>query len=156
VRENRNVTASSIQLFRRTFDRFALLLGFIALAVQAMAPLCLSGLMDAHSAGGSSIILCTAHGFQTIRLDSDGNPLPNAPAKNGSDSVCPLCTGFQAASAFAVPAPIVLALALSFTRERPMIATVPAVSARPYLSYITRGPPPAVRDGFPLPLRFGV
>ena len=148
MRKSRNVKLSLTSNCRRVFDSLGLLLGLIALTVQAMAPLCLSGLMDAHSAGGSSIILCTAHGFETIQVDSSGNPLPSAPAKNGSDSVCPLCTGFQAASALIAPAPIVLALALPVVRDRTIVAPGPVSFGCPYLSYVTRGPPPAVLSAF--------
>ena len=136
--------ANSVSALRRTFDTFALLLGLIALAVQAMAPICLSGLMNVRLAGGLPIILCTVHGFETVQVDANGNPLPSAPAKNGSDSVCPLCTGFQAASAFAAPALAVLTLAFIFVRERTIPVRVPVPSGRPYLSYVTRGPPAAV------------
>ena len=131
---------------RRAFRALALSLGLAALMVQAMAPLCLAGLMGAGAAGASATVLCTAHGFQTVVLDAAGNPVPAAPAKNAPDTLCPMCLAFHAAGAFTAPALIVVALALMFMCERQVVATVRAAASRPYRSYITRAPP-ALRVG---------
>jgi hypothetical protein len=126
---------------RRAFRALALSLGLAALMVQGIAPLCLGGLMGTGAAGASSIVLCTAHGFQTVVLDADGNPVPAAPAKNAPDSLCPMCLAFHAASAFAAPALIFVALGLIVTHQRPLIALPVLSTSHSYRSYVTRAPP---------------
>jgi DUF2946 family protein len=127
--------------FRSAFRALALSLGFAALMVQAIAPLCLGGLIGSGSPGASSIVLCTAHGFQTVALDSDGNPLPPAPAKSAPDSLCPMCVAFHSGAAFIAPALIFAVLALIFSRERPFIALARLGTSHSYRSYSTRAPP---------------
>jgi len=127
--------------FRNAFRALALSLGFAALMVQAVAPLCLGGLISSGPAGASSIVLCTAHGFQTVALDAAGNPLPSAPAKSAPDSLCPMCVAFHSGAAFIAPALIVAVLALVFSRERPLLALARLGTSNSYRSYSTRAPP---------------
>jgi hypothetical protein len=126
----------------RALRAFALFLGLLALTVQGLVPLCLT-MADgapASSAGVSSIILCTIHGFQTIRIDADGKPLPNAPAPQ-QNSTCPMCAGFQAAKAFTAPVLVGLVVPTNFTPAPLAIASSRAPSLRLHISYISRAPP---------------
>jgi hypothetical protein len=91
----------------------ALWLGLIALTLQALAPLCLGGFMAART-GGSPIVLCTSHGFETVRVDADGKPVPNAPAPDDGNSLCPLCSAVAQATHFTPPVPFILAAPLLF------------------------------------------
>ena len=88
----------------RWFRTLALWLGLTALSVQALAPLCLAGMMA--EGGGSEIVLCTAHGFQTVHVDANGKPVP-APASD-QNSTCPLCAAVSHATTFTTPAVFVL------------------------------------------------
>jgi hypothetical protein len=109
--------------------------------VQAIAPLCAAGLMGStdHTAGGASIILCTAHGFQTIQIDADGKPLPATP--QNQQTSCPLCSAMHAMTAF-VPPPLALAVAPpTITAARILLISVAVPSRKFSLAYVTRGPP---------------
>ena len=126
---------------RRVTRTLALWLGLAALLVQAMAPLCLTGFMSAGVPGESSIILCTSHGFETIRIDADGKPLPGTPAQDQQGSICPLCSAMHAASAFV---PLSLALTASppsMIAARMNVISVPMPPRKFASAYVTRGPP---------------
>jgi hypothetical protein len=128
---------------RRVLRTFALWLGLVALMVQALAPLCAAGLMGStdRTDGVASIILCTAHGFETIRIGADGKPLPAAPAQDQQSSPCPLCAAMHAMTAF-VPPPIALALVPPSITAARMSFISAAVPSRKFSSaYVTRGPP---------------
>jgi hypothetical protein len=114
-----------------------MLLGLIALMVQSLAPLCAPALMGGASGGVASVVICTAHGFETLQLSADGQPLPNQPSHNISDC-CSLC---HAPNGFAVASPIRVAVPSSIASENTVLVTPPAVAARFYSSYVTRGPP---------------
>jgi hypothetical protein len=114
------------------------MLGVFALMLQALAPLCLGG-MNA-SVGGSFIVICTAHGTQTIRLDSNGNPLSNAPVEDQSHSTCFLCLNSHGPAGF-VPSEQVALLVQTVSKQEPR-PVYPAVSPRaPHTSYVSRAPP---------------
>src|SRR5258706_5652423 len=89
----------------RTLRHLALWLGLVALTVQGLAPLHLAGLMRApgSAASLSSIILCTARGFETVRIGADGKPVPDGPAPDQQGSTCLLCTGCHVGGAFSPP-----------------------------------------------------
>jgi hypothetical protein len=120
----------------------ALWLCLAALAIQGLAPLCLAGLMPSF-AGTQSIILCTAHGFETVQLGRDGKPVPGTPAPNQQNSTCPLCAGVQAASGLITPVAVVLAVPVFVSRVRRLIASTSISFLRAHFSYVTRAPPAA-------------
>jgi Protein of unknown function (DUF2946) len=123
---------------RRALRAYALMLGVFALMLQALAPLCLGG-MNA-SAGGSYIVICTAHGTQTIRLDSNGNPLPNAPVDDQSHSACFLCLNPHGPAGFVPPEQAALFVpTLSKQALRPVYSAV--LPRAPHTSYVSRAPP---------------
>lgn len=114
----------------------ALWLGLAALMVQGLAPLCVGG-----EAGGAvaSVVICTAHGFQTVAVDADGKPLPQAPGKSMSDC----CSACHMPGGFALGSPLALAAPSSVAYNGPHIARAPVADTRFYASYVTRGPPAA-------------
>ena len=126
----------------RALRAVALWLGLAALTIQGLAPLCLN-MMDAPlaSAGVSSIVLCTLHGFQTIRIAADGKPIPNAPTPDQQNSTCPICTGFHAAKTFTAPALVGLVVPTHFTLAPQAINSSPVPLVSSHRSYISRAPP---------------
>ncbi len=131
--------------FRRAIDFVALAFGLAALAVQAIAPICLSGFAAPRSAGGFSLVLCTAHGFQTVTLDANGKPVPAAPDNGGSDGLCPMCVAFHSAPVLAVAPALLLAFLLFWRSAEPFVNSVRLLLRRAYESFETRGPPAALR-----------
>ena len=129
---------------RRAIDFVALFFGLAALAVQAVAPICLSGFPTSRAANGFSIVLCTAHGFQTLTLDADGKPLPAAPDKGGSDGLCPMCVAFHSAPVLVLTGTLVLAVLLFWRRADRIVNIKPVLQRRAYESFETRGPPAAL------------
>ena len=125
---------------QRTWKTLALWLGLAALMVQAVAPLCAAGRVGTGAAGSSNIVLCTAHGLETIRIGADGRPVQDAPAQDQQAS-CLLCAFCHTATGFTAPASIGVAAPLIFAQKRGIIAAAPAIASRAYLSYVTRGPP---------------
>lgn len=124
----------------RAMHVMALLLGLAAMVVQAIAPICLSGFSAQRGSGGFSIVLCTAHGFQSVTLDDNGKPAP-AP-KDGSDSLCPMCVAIHSAPLLAAAAALLVVFLLSWqTAGRFAVSTTPLLR-RAYVAFITRGPPP--------------
>ena len=129
---------------RRAFQTFALWLGLAALMVQGLAPLCASAMMGGTGGNGASLVICTAHGFETVQVGSDGKPLPHPAGTSMSDccSACHAPGGFTLASPVRLTAPSQIAYV-----ARPMAPALIA-AARFYTSYGTRGPPAAM--SFPL------
>jgi hypothetical protein len=121
----------------RVFRTLALWLGLAALMIQGLAPLC-AGAMS--GSGGASIVICTAHGSQTVQLDSDGKALPGGPAKLAADC----CTVCHAPNGFTISSPILAALPSEAVHETVRSEAAPLILPRSYSSYISRGPPPAV------------
>jgi len=121
----------------------ALLLGLVALTAQGLAPLCLGASMGAPSSQSSisSIVICTIQGMRTIQIGADGKPVPNNPAPDQQNSTCPICTGFQTASAFGAPAPVQLVAPATFKRLPRMFASASAPSQRSHTPYSNRAPP---------------
>jgi hypothetical protein len=103
--------------------------------VQSLAP-AYAGLAAAGGEG-NSIVICTAHGFQTVRLDGDGNALPGKSSANTQDC----CTDCQVAGGFIVPTPVRIPEPFQVASETPWFAEAPSVAPRFYFSYVTRGPP---------------
>ena len=129
---------------RRAIDFVALLFGLAALMVQAIAPICLSGFPASGAADGFSIVLCTAHGFQSVSLDANGKPIPAAPDKGNSDGLCPMCVAFHSAPVLALTGALVLAIVLFWRSADRGMDRTPVLLRRAFLSFVTRGPP-AVR-----------
>jgi hypothetical protein len=125
----------------RTFRTLALWLGLTALIVQGLAPLC-AGFMTEASAGVPSIVICTAHGSQTVQIGADGKAVPAAPLTNAGDccSVCSVPGGF------ALPSPILVAMPSSITATYLPAVAAPVIGQRFYFSYLTRGPPAAANS----------
>src|SRR5438105_159459 len=118
--------------------------GLLAMVVQAIVPLCLTGFPPSKTGGGISIVICTVHGSQTLTLDADGNPTPVSPGKNAPDTQCLMCAAFHAAPLLAPFAALLLAV-LFFWRCADTFAIVTArAPRRAYTSFTTRGPPAAL------------
>jgi hypothetical protein len=122
---------------RSVFKTLALWLGLAAMMVQATAPLCAAGLMGATGGGVASIVICTAHGFETVTVGADGQPLPAGPVHNAQDC----CAACHAPGGFTAPAPVLVAVPFRIAHEDASFATAPAAAPRFYSSYVTRGPP---------------
>ena len=119
---------------RQAIRAVALWLGVFALMVQTLAPA-----YAASAAGGedgSSIVICTAHGFQTVRVDADGNAIAGKSSANSQDC----CTDCSAAGGFILPSPLRFA-APFMGSAAPRFAPQPILVARLYSTYVTRGPP---------------
>src|SRR5260221_14639452 len=124
----------------RALRHLALWLGLVALTVQGLAPLHLAGLMRApgSAASLSSIILCTARGFETVRIGADGKPVPDAPAPDQQGSTCVLCTGCHAGGAFSPPELASTLAPLLWIRASKQTVFALAVTSRLQLAYVTR------------------
>lgn len=122
----------------RALRAYALMLGLCAVILQGLAPLCLGGMNT--PADGSFIVICTANGMQTIPVDDDGNPLPNAPAHDHQVSPCLVCAhvhgpaGFVPSARIAPPVPAV-------SRQAPLQAYSVESVRHPHNSYVSRAPP---------------
>jgi hypothetical protein len=115
------------------------MLGLCALILQGLAPLCLGGMTA--PADGSFIVICTAQGMQTIRVDGDGKPLSNAPAQDHQASPCLLCAHAHGPTGFVPPAHI--ALLVSTDVQTPLRAFSAEPVRSPHISYVSRAPPSA-------------
>jgi hypothetical protein len=120
------------------FRALALWLGLFALMIQAMAPLCLSG---QTSASGNSIIICTAHGFETVTLDADGKPTKNAPDSAHHNSDCALCGACHIGGGFTTPPAVALFAPSVFGIATQTVAYAPALTQRSHVFYVGRAPP---------------
>jgi hypothetical protein len=121
----------------------ALWLGLAALTFQALAPLCLAGLMSPGKDSGSfPIVLCTAHGLAGIHAGTSGNPSPDRPSPQ-DQSACPLCSALAGLSHFTAPAAVLLAAPFAWigAGRKPIASEIK--SARPVANYISRAPPRA-------------
>jgi hypothetical protein len=128
------LTAFPVQT-RHAIGAIALWLGVLALMVQSLEP---AYAVSAAAAGqGSSIVICTAHGFQTVRVDADGTATAGKSSANSSDC----CNDYHAAGGFIVPSPVRFAVPFLMGPDAPSFRTQPILVARFYSSYITRGPP---------------
>jgi len=123
----------------RAIRLVALWLGLAALMVQGLAPLCAGGIGGGTGSNVASVVICTAHGFQTVSVDADGKPLPQAPGKSMSDC-CSACH----AGGFIVLSPIPVSLPSNIAYDGASIAPAPVLPPRFYSSYVTRGPPASV------------
>jgi len=118
----------------RAFRVLALWLGLAALMVQSLAP---AYARTVAAADGTSIVICTAHGFQTVQLDSDGK----AVSGKSSASLQDCCTDCQAAGGFVLPTPLRVPEPFQFASESPAFLVAPVRIGRFLSSYLTRGPP---------------
>jgi hypothetical protein len=121
----------------RTYSAFralALWLGLAALLVQSLAP---AYARTVTASDGTSIVICTAHGFQTVQVDAEGNALVGKPSTNAQDC----CTDCQAAGGFVVPPPVRIPVPFRIVTHSPGFASERVILARFYSSYVTRGPP---------------
>jgi hypothetical protein len=97
----------------------------------------------ANGAGLYSIILCTAHGFETVQIAADGKPAPDAPLPDQQNSTCPICAGFHAGSAFTAPSPLFIAVSPQWKQAPQPVLSAFVVSPRAHFSYVSRAPPVA-------------
>jgi hypothetical protein len=126
---------------RRAFQTLALWLGLVALTIQGLAPLCLTGM--ASTSGGHSVVICTAHGFETLLIGADGKPLKNAPVTNHQSSDCSLCSVCHAGGGFTTPSPILFALPAFAEIGAVRFVIAAAIPRLHRFSYVTRAPPEA-------------
>lgn len=127
----------------RGIDLIAVVFGLLAMAAQAVAPVCFIGFAPAHASGGFSLVICSVHGSQTVTLDANGNPVPASPDKGGSDTQCPMCGAFHAPPLLTPFAGLLVAV-LFFWRSATKFAIVTArAPRRAYTFFVTRGPPAA-------------
>ena len=108
--------------------------------VQGLASLCATGAMDRAGRNIASVVICTVHGFETVRVGADGKPIPHQPAKAMSDC----CSACHAPGGLAIASPIPVAAPSSIAYDGAHIAPAPVVTVRFYSSYVTRGPPAAM------------
>jgi len=118
----------------RAIRALALWLGLAALIVQSLVPAYAS---VGASPDGTPIVICTAHGFQTVRVDADGNALSGKSSANASDC----CTDCQATGGFVLPPPIRFPAPFRIATQAPVLTSAPVLVARFFSSYVTRGPP---------------
>ncbi len=130
------MTASlSLHAVRR-LKALALWLGLGALMLHGLAPLCLAGAMG--SAGGDTVIICTAHGPETVRIGPDGTKLPEAPPSNDSSSDCLACLVFHGVPVLSPPPSV----PPSLRQAKLDLATMVLPAVRANFPYSTRAPPP--------------
>ena len=134
------MTAAISSTPRRVFKMLALWLGLAALMVQGLAPLCANGGMSGTVGNSASVVICTAHGFETVQVGEDGIPIPHQPAKVMTDC----CSACHAPGGVTIASPIALAVPFSIAYDGAHIAPAPVVTTRFYSSYVTRGPPAAM------------
>jgi hypothetical protein len=120
---------------RRVHKTLTLWLGLAALMVQGLAPLCTGGPMDGTARGIASIVICTAHGFETVQIDAGGTP----PAKHALDC----CTVCHVPNGFTSPPPIFAAVPFGVAYERARLVATPVITPSFYSSYVSRAPPAA-------------
>jgi hypothetical protein len=125
---------------RRAFQTLALWFGLVALTIQGLVPLCVAS-PAASASGGSSIVICTVHGYETIQLDGDGNPTGSPASDHGA--TCFLCLGCHMGSGLPAPAFSQLFIALDLQREPLQFAAALAPSRPQHFSYVSRAPPAA-------------
>jgi hypothetical protein len=136
----RQVATSLFYQSRAALRTLFLWLGLGALTVQAFAPLCLTGGVGGSPAGVSSIILCTAHGFERIQIGADGQPLPaQGDDQKGSD--CFLCVAMHGSGAFPTSARIAVEIPTKVSVAPIAVASIPAPSREFASAYVSRGPP---------------
>ena len=104
--------------------------------VHSMAPLCLAGAMA--SPAGETVVICTAHGPETVRIGADGAKLPGAPPATDLSLSCIVCAIFHGG----VPVlPGSTSVPLSFAEVKSDLASVSLPVLRAPFSYRTRAPP---------------
>jgi hypothetical protein len=113
--------------------------------IQAVAPLCLSG---QTSASGNSIIICTAHGFETVTLDADGKPTKNAPDSTHHNSDCALCGTCHIGGGFTAPAVLALLGPSLVGIAAQDFAVTPAPVQHAPVFYVGRAPPETPQASF--------
>lgn len=126
---------------RRAFQTLALWFGLVALTIQGLVPLCVAS--PAAAAGGSSIVICTVHGYETIQFDADGNPTGAPISDHGAN--CFLCLGCHIGSGLPPPALAQLFVPSESVRDPFEVAHARAPSRPQHFSYVSRAPP-AARD----------
>jgi len=131
---------------QRAWKTFGLWLGLAALMVQAVAPLCAAGRVSTGADGSSAIVLCTAHGLETIRIGADGRPLQDAPAEDHHAS-CFLCVSCPSANATPTPSFIGIAAPATGMGAPAIAAAAPAISLKLHFSYVSRAPPASASIG---------
>ena len=122
---------------KRAFQTLALWFGIVALTIQGLVPLCVAS--PAAAAGGSSIVICTVHGYETIQLDANGNPT-GVPASNHG-ATCFLCLGCQVGSGLPAPAFAHFSVPSGLQRQPLQLADAVTPSRPQHLSYVSRAPP---------------
>lgn len=127
------LTAASKGTYR-AFRALALWLGLAALLVQSLAP---AYARTVTSSDGTSIVICTAHGFQTVQVDNEENALSGKASSNAQDC----CTDCQATGGFVIPPPIRVPVPFRVATEAAAFPSARVIVARFHLSYVTRGPP---------------
>jgi hypothetical protein len=130
----------SLPILRRSLRVLTLWFGLAALVLQGLAPPGLA-LSKAGLSGVAAIILCTEHGFQTVHLGADGNPLPATPAGNHENAACTLCCSAHAMAGFMLPPPILLTAPVFIAQDAALFASSVVHAARFYVSYLGRAPP---------------
>jgi hypothetical protein len=124
---------------KRAFQALALWLGLVALTIQGLVPLCIA--TPAAAAGGSSIVICTVHGYETVQLDANGNPTGGPVSDHGTG--CFLCLGCQMGLGLPAPALAQFSVPSEAQREPMQFASALAPSRPQHLFYVSRAPPTA-------------
>jgi hypothetical protein len=128
VRQSGRAALSALQAL-------ALWFGIAALMLQGLVP------TGAIAADGRSIVICTAHGMETIRLGSDGKPLAAQTNPGSNRLACSVCSDCTAASGFTLPSPILAGQLLAFVEAVLFVPNISAPLTRVYRPYGSRAPP---------------
>jgi len=80
-----------------------------------------------------------------VALDANGNPVAPGPDKDSSDGLCPMCVAFHAAPVLALASGFVLSVLLVWRGADRIVDFGPIVLRPAFSSFITRGPPLAIR-----------
>jgi hypothetical protein len=86
------------------------------------------------------VVICTANGFQTVDVGSDGKNSP-APTEKHVRAHCPLCLSSAHQVAILAPMPGAIALPAASTEQSPQSSTTPVDTARQFSSAQPRAPP---------------
>ena len=120
---------------RNAARAIALWLGLFALMVQSLAPAYAA--VAGPARGGESVVICTAHGFQTVRVDAEGNAVTGKASANIQDC----CSDCQVAGGFLLPTPISVSEPFRLVSAATILLPAQHVPPRFFSPYITRGPP---------------
>ncbi|MCB1509342.1 MAG: hypothetical protein KDJ36_00430 [Hyphomicrobiaceae bacterium] len=99
----------------------------------------------AAALGARSVVICTALGFRTVRVDSNGRPIAplERPDQQPSSGICPVCAALGVAASALVPSTVTVVQSAGWEAVAFSLASERSLSRRP-VSRRGRDPPVVV------------